>query len=107
MSPTERGATLEKVEKLNEAHRETANEGQTAAPSASANTSLHFVALVQREGRLWELDGTQPGLVDHGSSSEQTFLEDAAIVCRRILEANPDEHRFSVLAITGKACEMN
>jgi ubiquitin carboxyl-terminal hydrolase L3 len=107
MSPTERGATLEKVEELNEAHRETANEGQTAAPAVTANTSLHFVALVHRGGRLWELDGTRSGLVDHGPSSEQSFLEDAAAVCRRVLEANPDEHRFSVLAITAKSAQDN
>ncbi|CAG0919109.1 unnamed protein product [Notodromas monacha] len=102
MSPLERGASLEAVEQLSEAHRETSQEGQTAAPDPQAGSLLHFVAFVHREGRLYELDGMRSGLVDHGESSSVNFLSDAAVVCRRILDANPDENRFSILAITGQ-----
>ena len=36
---------------------------------------LHFVALVQKAGRLLELDGNKPFPIDHGASSPETLLQ--------------------------------
>ena len=52
-----------------------AQAGDTRLPGLDEVVSLHFVALVQREGRLLELDGRKPFPIDHGSSSADTVLQ--------------------------------
>ena len=52
-----------------------ANEGQTKPPELDEVVSLHFVALVERDGQLWELDGRKSGPVPHGPTSQQTLLQ--------------------------------
>jgi len=52
-----------------------ANEGQTKAPELDEVVQLHFVALVEREGQLWELDGRKSGPVPHGPTSRETLLQ--------------------------------
>jgi Ubiquitin carboxyl-terminal hydrolase, family 1 len=52
-----------------------ANEGQTRPPAPDEVVALHFVALVEREGRLWELDGRKSGPVAHGPTTRDTLLQ--------------------------------
>ncbi len=52
-----------------------AQAGDTRPPGLDEVVALHFVALVQREGRLLELDGRKPFPIDHGSSSPATLLQ--------------------------------
>lgn len=48
---------------------------------------LHFVALVQKAGRLLELDGNKPFPIDHGASSPETLLQvPSAFQSRVVLE---------------------
>lgn len=55
LSPDERAAKLEVDEGLSTAHEESAQEGQTEAPSRDENVDLHFIALVEKDGTLYEL----------------------------------------------------
>ena len=52
-----------------------AQEGATRPPSLDEVVVLHFVALVQKAGRLLELDGNKPFPIDHGASSPETLLQ--------------------------------
>ena len=52
-----------------------AQEGATQPPSLDEVVVLHFVALVQKAGRLLELDGNKPFPIDHGASSPETLLQ--------------------------------
>lgn len=52
-----------------------ANEGQTKAPELDEVVQLHFVALVEREGQLWELDGRKSGPVPHGPTTKESLLQ--------------------------------
>ncbi|CAM1319695.1 UCHL3 (predicted) [Pycnogonum litorale] len=75
MSPEERGKTLEKDEGICAAHEASAQEGQTAAPDRSEKVDLHFVAFVEKEGHLYELDGNCPFAINHGPSSPETLVK--------------------------------
>lgn len=61
----------------------------------------HFVAFVRTpEGRLVELDGTKRCPVDHGATTAETFLEDAAAAVRAsYVAADPDVHGFALMAL--------
>merc|ERR1712107_863258 len=74
MSPADRGTKLETEGVMAEVHEGAANEGQTAAPDLDAKVDLHFIAFVEKEGHLYELDGCKPTPVNHGATSAATFL---------------------------------
>uniref|UniRef100_A0A2K6U1L2 Ubiquitin carboxyl-terminal hydrolase n=1 Tax=Saimiri boliviensis boliviensis TaxID=39432 RepID=A0A2K6U1L2_SAIBB len=99
----ESGSTLKKF--LEESvsmitHETSAHEGQTEAPSKDEKVDLHFVALVRVDGHLYELDGWKPFPINHGETSDETFLEDAIEVCKKFMERDPDELRFNAIALS-------
>jgi len=99
MKPDEIAKFMETDSSIRSVHEETALEGQTEAPSSQERTNLHFVSIVHRDGSLYELDGRKPFPINHGSSSDETFLNDAAVVCKRFMERDPNELHFSMLAL--------
>ena len=99
LNAKERGELLDKLANMIELHKEVAAEGQTEAPPAEENVNHHFVAFVQKEGALLELDGRKFGPINHGPTSPATFLEDAAKVCKTFMTRDPDEVRFTIVAL--------
>ncbi|XP_078458931.1 ubiquitin carboxyl-terminal hydrolase isozyme L3 isoform X2 [Lampetra fluviatilis] len=100
MSPSERAERLEQDQSIRASHESSAHEGQTEAPSVDEKVDLHFIALVNVDDSVYELDGRKPFPINHGKTSSQTFLEDAASVCRRFMARDPDEVRFTVIALS-------
>ncbi|ALC39373.1 Uch [Drosophila busckii] len=99
MSPEERGEALEKDKEFTEDHQTLAQEGQTNA--ADFETVIHhFITFVNKENTLYELDGRKSYPISHGKTSDETFVRDAAKVCKEFMARDPDEVRFTVLAMT-------
>lgn len=98
-TPDQRGKFLEEHEPFMLAHKALALEGQSV-PSDPGLENHHFIALIQKDGELYELDGRKSFPVKHGPTSDKTFLEDAAKVCKEFMARDPDEIRFTVGAIT-------
>ena len=73
-TPEERATELEENAKICEVHDNIAREGQTAAPSLEDNVDYHFIAFVEKDGILWDLDGRKTAPVNCGTSSKDTFL---------------------------------
>lgn len=99
MSPEERGTELEKTKTISEAHEQSAQEGQTQAPPADEDVSLHFVAFVHVDGNLYELDGRKSFPINHGVTTPEQLLEDASAVCRQFVERDPDNLNFTLIAL--------
>nr|XP_056717856.1 ubiquitin carboxyl-terminal hydrolase isozyme L3 [Euleptes europaea] len=100
MSPEERAKYLETYDAIRVTHESSAHEGQTEAPSINEKVDLHFIALVSVGGSLYELDGRKPFPINHGRTSDETFLEDAIEVCKKFMERDPDELRFNAIALS-------
>ncbi|XP_037911693.1 ubiquitin carboxyl-terminal hydrolase isoform X1 [Hermetia illucens] len=94
----ERGRKLEADEAFTIAHQEVAQQGQTTV-NLDDEVDHHFIALVNKGGHIYELDGERSGPVDHGETSEDNFLKDAARVCKEFMARDPDEMRFTVIAL--------
>lgn len=94
-----RGALLEKSEGIINAHKELAQEGQTNTPSAEDPVNHHFITFINKDGVLYELDGRKAFPINHGATSPDTLLEDAAKVCKEFMARDPDELRFTVIAL--------
>jgi len=86
------------IEKLHDkATSDTSN--QTSRGSIDDRLTTHFIALVHVDGRLLELDGRKDGPVDHGATSETALLKDSAAVVQKFMARDPDEMRFTILAL--------
>ncbi len=59
-----------------------AQEGNTAPPALEDVVDLHFVALVNKNSRLVELDGRKSFPIDHGKTSDRTLLQVRCQHCR-------------------------
>ncbi|XP_070607450.1 ubiquitin carboxyl-terminal hydrolase isozyme L3 isoform X2 [Erythrolamprus reginae] len=99
MNPEQRAKYLETYDAIRVTHESSAHEGQTEAPSIDEKVDLHFIALVNVDGILYELDGRKPFPISHGRSNVDTFLEDAVGVCKKFMERDPDELRFNAIAL--------
>lgn len=100
MNPEEKAVFLEKDESIRVTHESSAQEGQSEAPSIDEKVDLHFIAFVNVGGHLHELDGRKPFPIVHGKTSEDTFLEDAIEVCKVFMARDPQELRFTVVALS-------
>lgn len=104
LDPEERGSLLlAKAEGIITTHKELAQEGQTGAPDAEDTSCCHFVAFVQKDGSLYELDGRKSFPINHGPSTKDTLLEDAAKICEDYIKREPDSLNFTMIALTQAA----
>ncbi|XP_050347606.1 ubiquitin carboxyl-terminal hydrolase isozyme L3-like [Nymphalis io] len=94
-----RGTLLEKSEGIINAHKELALEGQTNTPSAEDPVNHHFITFVHKDGVLYELDGRKAFPINHGKTTPDSMLEDAAKICKEFMSRDPDEVRFTVVAL--------
>ncbi|KAF2358385.1 Peptidase C12 ubiquitin carboxyl-terminal hydrolase [Trinorchestia longiramus] len=99
MDPEARGHELEANEGLAAIHESCASDGQTAAPNREDHLDTHFIAFVNVDNTLYELDGRKKFPINHGSTSEETFIIDGANILRSFMERDPKESRFAVLAL--------
>jgi ubiquitin carboxyl-terminal hydrolase L3 len=94
-SPDERAAALEADDGAEEAHASVVSAGQSAVVD---DTYLHFVALVEKGGNLYELDGRKETPINHGPTTQDTFLNDAVRVVKAFMDRDPEELRFTMVA---------
>ncbi|KAL6466746.1 hypothetical protein MHYP_G00245500 [Metynnis hypsauchen] len=97
MSPADRAKQLEKNEAIQKAHDEVAAEGQCRPEADKVN--FHFITFVNVNGQLYEFDGRMEGPVKHGETTPNSFVMDAAKVCRGFIEREKGEVRFSAVAL--------
>lgn len=81
------------------AHQELAMEGQTRA-NPNEKVDHHFVAIIEKDGHLYELDGSKDNPVNHGPTSSDSFLEDAAKVCSEFIARDAEDVNFTVMALS-------
>jgi ubiquitin carboxyl-terminal hydrolase L3 len=101
-SPDERAALLAADDTIDAEQAVAVEGGQSAVVD---NTWQHFVTFVQKGGILWELDGRKGGPINHGPSSAETLLPDAIRAMRTFMARDPEEVRFTMLALCPPADE--
>ena len=106
MPPGERGEILLRASALKSGSDGAASSSlaQTICPPRDGpDLDHHFVAFVLFRDRLWELDGTKPGPVDHGASSPESLEEDVwKVVQSDFIKVEPESIEFSLLALVTK-----
>ena len=104
-TPKERGNRLLAATDLHQAADDTARSGQTEGAGTDDAGDRHFVCFCERGGRLFELDGRNIGVddeafpVDHGPTTPDNFVNDAARVIRdEFVALDADNPNFNVVA---------
>jgi ubiquitin carboxyl-terminal hydrolase L3 len=93
-----REVCAERCSQLEVEHQKTATD-ESAAVLETEDVYTHFIALVEKGGHLYELDGRKDSPVNHGATSPATLLEDSMAVMRQFMDRDPGEIRFTMLAL--------
>ena len=103
MSADERGENMLRAKGIRTISEKTAQsaEASTKCPDRSDRVSAHFISFVQTDGSLYELDGRKAFPINHGKTSEKTFLKDTATVIKeKFMKLDPDNTNFNVMALS-------
>ena len=87
---------------LEEEHKKTATD-ESAAVLETEDVYTHFIAFVQKDGCLYELDGRKDSPINHGASSKDSVLKDSMKVMREFMARDEGEIRFTMLALAPAA----
>ena len=100
MTPDERAKAIEEDDTLEVEHQEIAVDQAASSNAHIEDVDLHFIAFVEVDGHLYELDGRQKHPINHGPTSEATLLEDAVTKIKaEFMDKNPNEIRFNMVAL--------
>jgi len=105
LSPVAKAERLEGDSTIRTLHdKATSDESnQTSRGSLEDKLNTHFVALVHVNGGLYELDGRKDGPIRHGDTSQEKLLQDACKVVEKFMKRDPNEMRFTIMALAPKA----
>lgn len=107
MPPIEKAERLEKDEKVAKLHDQatSSEDNQTSRGNIDDDVDTHFIALVNCNNKLYEMDGRKDGPVLHGPTTQETLLKDACSVVKKFMERDPGEMRFTILALAPKTSQ--
>lgn len=105
MNPDEIAEYLGNDEEVGEIHSSAAVEGQSDAIPEDEDVDTHFVCFSHIDGYLYELDGRKQSPINHGITSPNNLLKDATIVIKKFMERDPEELRFTIVALAAASSE--
>ena len=100
-APDEIAEILSEDDSLDAAHEGAAAEGQSNQIE-QGEVDTHFICFVCKEGSLYELDGRKSFPINHGPSSTDTLLPDAARVIEDFIKRDEGELRFTIVALAAR-----
>ena len=68
-------------------------------------TNNHFIAFVNVEDHLYELDGRKKFPINHGATTRETFLGDACEAAHRFIQREPENVNAGLIVLAPKPAE--
>jgi ubiquitin carboxyl-terminal hydrolase L3 len=101
LDPLAKAERLENDPHIAQLHDDASSSKANATNRGNLDDDIvtHFIALVHVEGRLYELDGRKEGPIDHGPTTPNTLLSDSTAVVKKFMAKDPQEMRFTILAL--------
>jgi ubiquitin carboxyl-terminal hydrolase L3 len=98
-NPEERGHLLGKDEAITRSHQVTSKMGATN-PKDFIKSDFHFICFTMVDSHLYELDGSRKFPINHGPTTRQQMIKDAARVIKtNFVDKTPGELFFSLLTL--------
>lgn len=98
-SPEAIGAALADFSEFHEASEESAEGGQTEAPEADEELNRHFVAFVEQDGDVYELDGTKAFPINHGPAADGLLNAATQVIKSKFMAQDVDNIYFNMMAL--------
>lgn len=98
-TPAEIGEGFRLNKDLLQKHRESVKKGQT---KVSSKVETHFIAFVEKDGFLYELDGRKKEPINHGECTPEGLTFMACLVIQKIMQRDPTNNKFTILALARK-----
>lgn len=96
LTPEEAGNSLKKEKTVEKAHKEAVHQGET---QVSSRVTTHFIAFVEVDGCLYELDGGKSAPINHGKCRSNELLSKACNTIQQFMDRDPTEMRFTIMAL--------
>ena len=92
----DRGKYLKGNKTLESAHKDAVEKGET---QAEEEVMTHFVAFVEVDGHLYELDGRKDFPINHGECKAEELLPKSCEAIKTFMSRDPDEIKFTIMAL--------
>ena len=104
LDPVAKAEQLEANVAIRDHHDAATSSEDNATSRGNINDKVdtHFIALTCVNNGLFELDGRKAGPVRHGPTTQATLLKDACQVVKNFMARDPNEMRFTILALAPK-----
>ncbi|KAF8822376.1 ubiquitin carboxyl-terminal hydrolase UCHL3 [Cardiosporidium cionae] len=103
LDPSQRAQVLENDEELEASHATFERQGQSRSPDRDEEIFLHFITFIEKDGSIYELDGRKAYPVNHGKTTDATFLKDTTtVIQKKFISHEPTDVHFSIIAICAK-----
>jgi len=104
LTPIQKAERLEADQQVAKLHDQatSSEENATSRGNIDDKVDTHFIALVCHKNQLYELDGRKDGPVLHGPTTQATLLKDACQVVKKFMARDPEEIKFTILALAPK-----
>lgn len=91
-----RSKAFNESEAIKSSHVDAVKSGTT--PDFVENNN-HFVAFLNFSSVIYEMDGTKEFPINHGPTTEETFLDNACNAIRKFMERDPENVGFSLICL--------
>lgn len=98
-TPAEIGEQFKKSKDLCEKHKNSVKKGQTSIPN---KVETHFIAFVEKDGFLFELDGRKKEPINHGECTPEGLTFMSCLIISQFMQRDPDNNKFTILAVGQK-----
>ncbi len=88
-------------DEVKDVHKKNAKKGDTKTDSNS-KIDNHFISFINFKGVLYEMDGGKDFPVNHGKTSEQTFLNDTCQIAKEYMKRDPNCIEFGITVLSAK-----
>ena len=96
LDPKQRGKYFQQNKELEKVHKEAVDQGET---EVSEQVDTHFICFVEKDGFLYELDGTKNFPINHGECSKEDLLSKACTEIKKFMDRDPEEIKFTIMGI--------
>lgn len=103
LNANERGKYLKGNKTLEGHHKKAVDKGDT---KAEATVNTHFIAFVEFEGNLYELDGRKDFPINHGECKADELLAKSCEAIKVFMARDPEEIKFTIMALAAPPLDM-
>lgn len=103
----ERGNIFKGSKAVQESHAVAVQQGDSKQIEEEDAVDHHFISFVHHNGSLYELDGRKAFPINHGPTTNDTFLADACTAVQQFMNRDSSQTSFGLIVLAPAPAEEN